>query len=57
MLFLKILVVVDGSERSDKVYDTSAQLAKLTNGKLIIVHVVVHFYHSVEVCFTPCFWH
>jgi nucleotide-binding universal stress UspA family protein len=41
MLFLKILVAVDGSESSDKVYDMAAQLAKLTNGKLIIVHVVV----------------
>jgi nucleotide-binding universal stress UspA family protein len=41
MLFLKILVAVDGSESSDKVYDMAAQLAKLTNGKLIILHVVV----------------
>ena len=41
MLFLKIVVAVDGSESSDKVYDMAAQLAKLTNGKLIIVHVMV----------------
>ena len=41
MLFSTILVAVDGSESSDKVYDMAAQLAKLTNGKLIIVHVVV----------------
>jgi nucleotide-binding universal stress UspA family protein len=57
MLFLKILVAVDGSEGCDKACDMSALLAKLTNGKLIIVHVVVHLYHSVEVCFTLCFWH
>jgi len=41
MLFSTILVAVDGSESSDEVYDMAAQLAKLTNGKLIIVHVVV----------------
>ena len=41
MLFLKILVAVDGSESSNKVYNTSAQLAKLSNGKLVIVHLVV----------------
>jgi nucleotide-binding universal stress UspA family protein len=41
MLFSKIVVAVDGSESSNKVYDTAAQLAKLSNGKLIIVHVVV----------------
>jgi nucleotide-binding universal stress UspA family protein len=41
MLFSKIVVAVDGSEGSNKVYDMAAQLAKLTNGKLIIVHVVV----------------
>jgi nucleotide-binding universal stress UspA family protein len=41
MFFSRILVAVDGSESSDKVYDMAAQLAKLTNGKLIIVHVVV----------------
>jgi nucleotide-binding universal stress UspA family protein len=40
MLFSKIVVAVDGSESSNKVYDTAAQLAKLSNGKLIIVHVV-----------------
>jgi Universal stress protein family len=57
MFFLKIHVAVDDSEGSEKVYDMSAQLAKLTNGKLIMVHVVVHLYHSVEVCFTLCFWH
>jgi nucleotide-binding universal stress UspA family protein len=41
MFFFNILVAVDGSESSDKVYGMAAQLAKLTNGKLIIVHVVV----------------
>jgi nucleotide-binding universal stress UspA family protein len=41
MLFSNIVVAVDGSESSDKVYDMAAQLAKLSNGKLIIVHVVV----------------
>ena len=41
MLFSKIVVAVDGSEGSNKVYDMAAQLAKLSNGKLIIVHVVV----------------
>ena len=41
MLFSKIMVAVDGSESSNKVYDVAAQLAKLSNGKLIIVHVVM----------------
>jgi nucleotide-binding universal stress UspA family protein len=41
MLFSKIVVAVDGSESSNKVYDMAAQLAKLTKGKLIIVHVMV----------------
>ena len=41
MLFSNIVVAVDGSESSNKVYDMAAQLAKLSNGKLIIVHVVV----------------
>jgi nucleotide-binding universal stress UspA family protein len=41
MLFSKIVVAVDGSESSNKVYDVAAQLAKLSNGKLIIVHVVM----------------
>ena len=41
MSFSKIVVGVDGSESSNKVYDAAAQLAKLTNGKLIIIHVVV----------------
>jgi nucleotide-binding universal stress UspA family protein len=41
MHFSKILVAVDGSESSNKVYDAAAQLAKLSNGKLIIVHVVM----------------
>jgi len=41
MLFSNIVVAVDGSESSDKVYDMAVQLAKLSNGKLIIVHVVV----------------
>jgi nucleotide-binding universal stress UspA family protein len=41
VLFSKIVVAVDGSESSNKVYDMAAQLAKLSNGKLIIIHVVV----------------
>jgi nucleotide-binding universal stress UspA family protein len=41
MLFSKIVVAVDGSESSNKVYDVAAQLAKLSKGKLIIVHVVM----------------
>ena len=41
ILFSKILVAVDGSESSNKVYDVAAQLAKLSNSKLIIVHVVM----------------
>src|SRR5215217_6460554 len=41
MLFSKIVVAVDGSESSNKVYDVAAQLAKLSNGKLNIVHVVM----------------
>lgn len=41
MLFSKIVVAIDGSESSKKVYDVAAQLAKLSNGKLIIVHVVM----------------
>jgi nucleotide-binding universal stress UspA family protein len=41
MLFSKIVVAVDGSESSNKVYNMAAQLTKLSNGKLIIVHVVV----------------
>ena len=41
MLFSRIVVEVDGSDRSNKVYDTAAQLVKLSNGKLIIIHVVV----------------
>ena len=41
MAFSKIVVAVDGSESSNKVYDMAAQLAKLSNAKLIIVHVVV----------------
>ena len=41
MLFSKILVAVDGSDSSNKVYNAAAQLAKICNGKLIIVHVVM----------------
>ena len=41
VLFSKILVAVDGSDSSNKVYHVGAQLAKLSNGKLIIVHVVL----------------
>ena len=41
MIFSKIVVAVDGSESSNKVYNMAAQLAKLSNGKLIKVHVVV----------------
>jgi nucleotide-binding universal stress UspA family protein len=40
-LFSRIVVAVDGSESSNKVYEVAAQLAKLSNGKLIIVHVVI----------------
>ena len=55
MLFSKIVVAVDGSESSDKVYDMAAQLAKLTNGKLIIVHVVVPPLPVGGGCFTLMF--
>ncbi|HYY67875.1 MAG TPA: universal stress protein [Nitrososphaeraceae archaeon] len=41
ILFSKIVVGIDGSESSNKVYDVAAQLAKLSNSKLIIVHVVM----------------
>ena len=41
MPFSKIVVAVDGSESSNKVYDVAAKLTKLSNGKLIIVHVVM----------------
>ncbi|MDQ3847853.1 MAG: universal stress protein [Thermoproteota archaeon] len=41
MPFSKIVVAVDGSESSNKVYDLAAQLTKLSNGKLIIVHVIM----------------
>jgi nucleotide-binding universal stress UspA family protein len=41
ILFSKIVVAVDGSESSNKVYDVAAQLAKLSNSKLIIIHVVM----------------
>ncbi|MFL6359202.1 MAG: universal stress protein [Nitrososphaeraceae archaeon] len=41
MPFSKIVVAVDGSESSNKVYDLAAQLTKLSNGKLIIIHVVM----------------
>jgi nucleotide-binding universal stress UspA family protein len=41
VLFSKILVAVDGSDSSNKVYHVAAQLAKLSNGRLIIVHVVL----------------
>jgi nucleotide-binding universal stress UspA family protein len=41
MPFSRIVVAVDGSESSNKVYDVAAQLTKLSNGKLIIVHVVI----------------
>jgi nucleotide-binding universal stress UspA family protein len=41
MLFSKILLAVDGSDSSNKVYNVAAQLAKICNGKLIIVHVVM----------------
>ena len=34
-------MAVDGSESSNKVYEVAAQLAKLSNAKLIIVHVVM----------------
>lgn len=40
-LFSKIVVAVDGSDSSNKVFNVAAQLAKLSSGRLIIVHVVV----------------
>jgi nucleotide-binding universal stress UspA family protein len=40
MLFSRILVAVDGSESSDKVFDIAAQLSKLSGGKLLVVHVI-----------------
>ena len=39
--FSRILVAVDGSESSEKVFDTAAQLCKLSGGKLYVVHVVI----------------
>ena len=41
MPFSRILVAVDGSDSSDKVFDTAAQLSKLSGGKLFIIHVVM----------------
>jgi nucleotide-binding universal stress UspA family protein len=41
MPFSKIVVAVDGSESSNKVYEVAAKLTRLSNGKLIIVHVVM----------------
>jgi nucleotide-binding universal stress UspA family protein len=41
MLFSRILVAVDGSETSDEVFDVAAQLAKLSGGKLYVIHVVM----------------
>jgi nucleotide-binding universal stress UspA family protein len=41
VIFSRILVAVDGSESSEKVFDTAAQLCKLTGGKLYVVHVVM----------------
>jgi nucleotide-binding universal stress UspA family protein len=41
MLFSRILVAVDGSESSDKVFDVAAQLSKLSGGKLFVIHVVM----------------
>jgi nucleotide-binding universal stress UspA family protein len=39
--FSRILVAVDGSESSEKVFDIAAQLSKLSGGKLYVVHVVI----------------
>ena len=39
--FSRILVAVDGSESSEKVFDIAAQLCKLSGGKLYVVHVVI----------------
>ena len=39
--FSRILVAVDGSESSEKVFDIAAQLCKLSGGKLYVVHVVM----------------
>ena len=41
MPFSRILVAVDGSETSDKVFNIAAQLSKLSHGKLYVVHVVM----------------
>ena len=41
MSFSRILVAVDGSETSDKVFDVAAQLSKLCGSKLYVVHVVM----------------
>ena len=40
MQFSTILVAVDGSETSDKVFDAAAQLVKLSGGRLLIIHVI-----------------
>jgi nucleotide-binding universal stress UspA family protein len=40
MQFSKIIVALDGSDSSNKVFDAAAQITKLSNGKLIIVHAV-----------------
>src|ERR1051325_1192972 len=40
MRFSTVLVAVDGSETSDKVFDAAAQLVKLSGGRLLIIHVI-----------------
>jgi len=41
MLFQRIVVAVDGSDSSDKVFDVAAQLSKLSGGKLFVIHVIM----------------
>ena len=41
MFFSKIVVAVDGSESSEKVFNLAAQLTKLSNGTQVIIHVVM----------------
>ncbi len=41
-MFETVLVAVDGSEHSHKAVAAAAELVKLSNGKLIVVHVREH---------------
>lgn len=40
MQFSTVLVAVDGSETSDKVFDAAAELVKVSGGRLLIIHVI-----------------